>query len=378
VTFTAPPYPYDRLNVLADAVRSAGRQVIDLSIGTPCDPPPRFVLDAMAGSNAERGYPPSIGTTAFRSAAAAWIERRFGCSIDPTTQLAACVGTKEFVAGLPLLLRLAAPERDVVLHPAVAYPTYAMGALLAGCEPVAVPLNDAGQLDLGSIDPDHVRRALCCWVNRPANPGGALTDLGGVSAWGRAHGVPVCSDECYTEFAWTGPVAADGRPGSTILEHGTDGVLAVHSLSKRSNLAGVRVGCYAGDERVVGRIAELRKHQGLMVSGPAQAGAVAAWNDDVHVVEQRERYEGRLDRLAAAFTAAGHPVAVPAGAFYLWVPVGVDDAWDMTRRLALGTGVIVSPGEFYGDAGADHLRVAVVRSDEMIDRAAELVSAGEW
>jgi aspartate/methionine/tyrosine aminotransferase len=196
------------------------------------------------------------------------------------------------------------------------------------------------------------------WVNSPANPSGVLDDLGAAAAWGRAHGVPVFSDECYVEFTW-----ADR--GRTILEHGTDGVIAVHSLSKRSNLAGARLGFYAGDPELVEYLREVRKHVGMMVPGPVQAAGVVALDDDDHVELQRERYLGRLERMAAVLAAwSGLDVPMPGGGFYLWFRVG--DAWGFTERLAREGGALVSPGDFYGAAGADFVRVAVVQPDERI------------
>jgi len=178
----------------------------------------------------------------------------------------------------------------------------------------------------------------------------------------------VLSDECYVEFTWDGPPR-------TILEHGTEGVIAVHSLSKRSNLAGARAGFYVGDPNLVGYLAEVRKHAGFMVPGPVQAAAVAAWGDDVHVDEQRARYLGRLRAMAAALTSVGVEAALPAGAFYLWVPAPDGDAWALARRLAASGGALVSPGEFYGPAGAGHVRVAVVQPDDRIALVAERLAA---
>jgi succinyldiaminopimelate transaminase len=359
--FVPPPYPYDRLDELKPIAAALPGGLVDLSIGTPCDPPPAIVVDALARSGAERGYPPSVGSVAYREAAAAWMARRLGVSIDPA-HVAACVGTKELVAGVPQWLRLRRPDRDTVLYPAISYPTYAMGATLAGCR--AVPYRD-----LGDIDPVDAHRALCLWVNVPGNPTGELADLGAAAAWGRAHGVPVLSDECYVEFTWDGPPR-------TILEHGSDGVLAVHSLSKRSNLAGARAGVYAGDAELVRYLSEVRKHAGFMVPGPVQAAAVAAWDDDAHVDEQRDRYRRRLEAMAAALTKAGVDAPLPAGAFYLWAPAPDGDAWALARRLAEVGGALVSPGDFYGPAGAGFVRVAVVQPDDRIALVAERLAVG--
>jgi succinyldiaminopimelate transaminase len=358
--FEPPPYPYDRLDVLKKEAEKLPGGVVDLSIGTPYDPPPAAVVAALGSSGAERGYPPSVGTPGFRAAAAGWLERRFGVTVDPQ-HLAACMGTKEFVAGVPHWLRLRRPDRDTVLYPQISYPSYAMGATLAGCR--AVPF-----ATLADVGPDDAARALCVWVNSPANPTGGLDDLAAAAAWGRSHGVPVLSDECYIEFTWSGP-------GRTIVEHGLDGVLAVHSLSKRSNLAGARAGFYAGDPDLVHYLSEVRKHAGFMVPGPVQAAAVAAFDDDAHVDEQRERYRQRLTRMVEALAAAGIECPMPDGAFYLWAPAPGGDAWGLAHRLAAEGGAIVAPGELYGEAGADHVRIAVVQPDEQIALVARRLGA---
>jgi succinyldiaminopimelate transaminase len=350
--FVPPPYPYDRLDALVPLAAAHPGGAVDLSIGTPCDPPPPAVVAALSSSDSERGYPPSIGTAELRSAAQRWLARRFGVDV-PTGQIAACVGTKELVGTLPQWLRLRSPDRDTVLFPEVAYPTYAMGAVLAGCRPVPVPTDESFRLRLDAVDEDDASRALVLWVNSPGNPTGALDDLRAAAAWGRQRGVPVFSDECYCEFTW------DGAP-RTILEHGLDGVVAVHSLSKRSNLAGLRVGFYAGDGDLVDYLKEVRKHVGLLVPGPAQAAAVVALDDDAHVEGQRRRYRERLELMASALGRwTGAEIPLPAGGFYLWFEVG--DAWCFADRLAREGGAIVSPGEFYGDRSGDFVRVAVVQ-----------------
>lgn len=360
--FVPPPYPYERLDELLAVAGAADGGAVDLSIGTPIDPAPSAVVAALSTSGAEGGYPPSIGTQALRRAIVSWIGRRFDVHLDAASDVAVCVGTKEFVGTLPQWLRLRTPSRDTILHPAIAYPTYAMGAILAGCRPVAVPLTADGRLDLGAVDPDDAERALALWVNSPGNPTGACDDLGAVAAWGRGHGVPVFSDECYVEFTWQGR-------GRSILEHGIDGVVAVHSLSKRSNLAGARVGFYAGDPELVHYLREVRKHVGMMVPGPAQAAGVVALDDDEHVEVQRTRYRRRLARAAAILGAwSGLDIALPAGGFYLWIdatPMG--GGWAFAERLAAEGGAVVSPGEFYGPSSAHAVRVAVVQPDERLE-----------
>jgi succinyldiaminopimelate transaminase len=365
--FVPPPYPYERIDRFKPLADRFDGGLIDFSIGTPCDPPPAAVVEALGSSGAERGYPPSVGSAELRSAVHDWMLRRFDVEVS-TEQIAACIGTKEFVGTLPQWLKLRRPELDTVLYPAISYPTYEMGATLAGCRAVPVPMSPTGGLQLDSIDPADAARALALWVNSPANPSGVLDDLGAAAAWGRAHGVPVFSDECYIEFTW-----ADR--GRTILEHGDQGVVAVHSLSKRSNLAGTRVGFYAGDAVLVEYLQEVRKHVGMMVPGPAQAAGAVALSDDEHVVEQRHRYLARLRRTADILQRwSGLDVPLPDGGFYLWFQVG--NAWEFTERLAREAGALVSPGDFYGPAGSEYVRVAVVQPDERIELVADRLGIG--
>jgi succinyldiaminopimelate transaminase len=359
--FVPPPYPYERLGELIALAAAHDGGAVDLSIGTPCDPPPPDVLAALAAGDTARGYPPSIGTPALRAAAAAWIGRCLGAQVDADTEIAACVGTKEFVASLPQYLRLRRPDLDTVLYPAISYPTYEMGATLAGAR--AVPYTD-----LDDISDDDAQRALCVWVNSPANPSGELHDLDHAAAWGRARGVLVASDECYAEFTWA-------SSPTTILRSGTDGVLALHSLSKRDNFAGARIGFYAGDAELVHYLREVRKHAGLMPPGPVQAAAVLALGDDAHVEAQRVRYLNRLTRLVQVLAALGYPAHLPQGAFYLWVAAPDGDEWAAARDVATRAGVVVSPGEFYGPAGRGFFRVAAVQPDERIELAAARVGA---
>jgi succinyldiaminopimelate transaminase len=365
VGFVPPPYPYDRLRALERLADSLPGGVVDCSIGTPCDPVPdvaeRAAAAALAGS---MGYPASAGSAALREAAAAWINRRFGVTVE-AAHVGACVGTKELVASLPHLLRLRNPQRDTVLYPAVSYPTYEMGAILAGCRAVPVALDAQWHLDLESVAAEDAERALLLWVNEPGNPTSSVAtrdQLVATAAWGRDRGIVVASDECYAEFA---------PDPATILAGGLSGVLAMHSLSKRSNLAGMRVGFYAGDGELVDYLVETRKHAGLMAPIPMQAAAVAALGDDDHVEVQRARYAERrafaLDALAPlGLVHDGGPCS-----FYLWLRHGdgADDGWEIAARLSQSAGLLVAPGDLYGAAGADHVRVALVQPRERFDLA---------
>jgi aspartate/methionine/tyrosine aminotransferase len=374
--FVVPDYPYDRLDAARQVAAQLAGGVVDLSIGTPTDPPPPAALEALARAvagpdetGAVRGYPPSIGSIELRQAIQQWEKSTLDADI-PLDAIAVCVGTKELVAGVPAWCHLRHPERDTILYPAVAYPTYAMGALLAGLRAVPVPVDDRWRLDLGAVDASDAARALLLWVNTPGNPAGGLDDLAAAARWGRDRGVLVFSDECYADYTWNGPPR-------TILGHGTgpdglDGVVAVHSLSKRSNMAGMRVGWYTGDQELVAYLRELRKHAGFMVPGPIQQAAAAALGDVAHVELQRQRYWERLVRAQEILAGVGVECVLPDGGFYLWAPAPGGDGWAWTSWLAEHGGVLVSPGSFYGDSesAAAHVRLAMVAPVERLDLVA--------
>ena len=360
--FVPPPYPYDRLDAFKAVAAKHQGGVIDLSVGDPCDPPSAAVIAALSTSNLERGYPPSIGIEPLRAAARNWMQRSFDIDI-PLSQIAAAVGSKEFVVTTPQWMKLRTPSRDTVLFPAVSYPSYAMGATLSGCRPVAVPMTASGGIDISKISADDAKRALMIWMNSPSNPTGALDDMEAVVKWGRANNIPVFSDECYVEFTW------QGKP-TTALQYGTEGVIALHSLSKRSNLAGLRVAFYAGDADIVHYLKEVRKHAGLMVPGPAQAAGVVALNDVEGVKVQAQVYRRRLERTAQVLSKwSGRTIELPAGGFYLWFDA--TDGWELAERLATEGGALVSPGDFYGAGGSNNVRLAVVQPDDRIELLAQ-------
>ncbi len=365
MTFTPPPYPYERLDELRRCAQLFDGGAVDCSIGTPIDAPPAFVVDELARGVNARGYPPSVGTKEFRESVSRYLLRRFNVELD-VDALGACVGTKEFVASLAGYLRLREPEKDTVLYPAVCYPTYEMSATLTGLRPIPVAMS-AGRLDLSSVTPSDRARALLLWVNSPSNPTGYLDDLEDVAAWGRRYGVLVASDECYAEFTWS------SRP-RTILENGPDGVLAVHSASKRSNLAGLRAGFYAGDRGIVSYLKSVRQHAGLMVPGPVQSAVTLAYDDDAHVSTQRSLYHERLTTLREALQRAGVSAPMPEGTFYLWCSKeGLSD-WELASWLASTTGLVVSPGELYGSLDTGHVRIAVVQPSDRLEIVATRLS----
>ena len=365
VGFVPPPYPYDRLRALERLADSLPGGVVDCSIGTPCDPVPDVAVRAASAALANSmGYPPSAGSLPLREAAAGWIGRRFDVAVD-ASHVGACVGTKELVAGLPHLLRLRNPQRDTVLYPAIAYPSYDMGAVLAGCRSVPVALDSGWHLDLDSVSESDADRALLLWVNEPGNPTSSSADaahLAEVAEWARARGIVVASDECYAEYA--------PQP-TTILATGSHNVLAMHSLSKRSNLAGMRVGFYAGDPDLVEYLVETRKHAGLMAPIPMQAAAVAALGDDDHVAVQRARYQERRALVIDALAPLGLVHDGGPCIFYLWLrrESVADDGWEIAAQLSHAAGLLVAPGDLYGPSGADHVRLALVQPRERFELA---------
>jgi aspartate/methionine/tyrosine aminotransferase len=254
-----------------------------------------------------------------------------------------------------------------------------MGATLAGLRAVPVPVDASWRLDLSAVADADASRALVLWLNDPANPTGAGNDRAGMNAavaWARERGVIVASDECYAEFTY----ADDGLPSEpvTALDAGVDRVLAVHSLSKRSNMAGLRAGFVAGDGDLVAYLGELRKHGGLMTPAPVQAAATAALGDDAHVDDQRERYASRRRRLLPVLERWGLVHDGGPSTFYLWLrgagPLVDDDGWSLTGRLA-ETGLLVAPGDLYGPQGRDHVRLALSVTDERLDLTIERLEA---
>jgi aspartate/methionine/tyrosine aminotransferase len=337
-------------------------------VGTPTDPPPATALEALARAEGARGYPPSIGTLDLRLVIQQWEKDNLGAEV-PLDGVAACVGTKEFVAGVPHWCHLRNPDRDTVLYPAVSYPTYEMGARLAGLRAVPVPVDARWRIDLSAVAEEDADRALLLWVNTPGNPAGGLDDLASVANWAAARGVLVFSDECYADYTWDGPPRSILGHGQG--QSGLEGVVAVHSLSKRSNLAGLRVGWYSGDPDVVGYLRELRKHAGFMVPGPVQQAAAAALADGAHVEVQRNRYRERLVRAREILAGVGVQAELPDGGFYLWAPAPDGDGWAWTRWLAEHGGVLVSPGGFYGSTGTGFVRLAMVAPLPRLDLVAE-------
>ncbi|MHA7133961.1 succinyldiaminopimelate transaminase [Oerskovia turbata] len=366
-------YPWDSLTPFAERARQHPRGIVDLSIGTPVDPTPAVVRDALAAAGDAHGYPTTHGTPVLREAVVDWFARRRGVpGLDPDAVLPT-VGSKELVGLLPSLLRLG--PGDVVVHPATAYPTYDVGARLAGATPLATDRVEdwAGRADVRLV-----------WVNSPGNPTGEVLGveaLARVVAAAREIGALVVSDECYAELAWAEPFATDGVPSildPRVSGGSTRGLLAAYSLSKQSNLAGYRAAFVAGDPAVVADLLTTRKHLGMIVPAPVQAAMVAALTDDAHVAAQREVYRRRRDVLLPALGDVGLQVDGSEAGLYLWArPAGeadgARDCWGTVSDLA-ERGILVGPGSFYGPAAAGHVRVALTASDERVREAAYRLS----
>lgn len=351
-----PEFPWDALAPYGAAARAHADGIVDLSIGTPVDPTPSVVQAALRAASDAPGYPATIGTPALRDAIVGWSASRLGASVDVANVLPT-IGSKELVSLLPSLLGL----RDCdVLIPALAYPTYDVGARLAGCTPVPVE-------DVTACDPAGVGLV---WINSPSNPTGEVLSverLRAIVAWGREHGVLIASDECYLELGWDTEPVSVLHP--SVSDGSVDGLLALHSLSKRSNLAGYRSGFAVGDASVVALLVEARKHIGLLPPAPVQAATVAALADDAHVAEQRERYRSRRTVLLAAVEKAGFRVEHSSAGLYLWCTRD-EDCWETVGWLA-SMGILAAPGAFYGEAGGRHVRLALTATDERIAAAAE-------
>lgn len=355
-----PDFPWDSLASAKALASSHAGGIVDLSVGTPVDPTPELGCRALAEHADAPGYPTVWGTPEVRGAIISYLSCRWNAPLLPEQGVMPCVGTKELVAWLPTLLGLGAD--DLVVIPEVAYPTYQVGALLAGARVQACD------------DPDRIEGTpALIWINSPGNPTGQIWSADRTRRWidyARSVGALLASDECYGEFGW------DAEPVS-VLDEGLSGgdqvgLLAVHSLSKRSNLAGYRAGFVAGEAGVVQRLVEVRKHAGMMVSTPVQAAMVALLGDQHHVAAQRERYLARRALLAPALAANGFRVEHSQGSLYLWITR--DEPCRDSIGLLAGLGILAAPGDFYGRAGDRHVRVALTASDERINAAVERLS----
>lgn len=378
-----PEFPWDTLTPYVDLAKSHVDGLSDLSVGTPVDPTPDVVQTALKTTANSPGYPPTQGSSALREAALGWLLRSRG--VDPVKAgviekaVLPALGLKELVALLPSMLGVG--EGDVVMHPRIAYPTYDVGARLAGARTLAADATTA-------VGPGRVKLV---WLNSPSNPTGkvlGIDHLAKVVAWARSRGAIVLSDECYAELPWEEPWLSQGVPSvldPRVTGGNPDGIIALHSLSKRSSMAGYRAAFAMGDQKLIAQLLELRKHMGMMMPAPVQAAMVAALDDDGHVIQQREVYRRRREVLRSALESAGFRIDDSEAGLYLWATheglvagagsgaLSSDIAresptWHLVEWFAR-RGIVVAPGSFYGPHGAQHVRISLTASDRAIERA---------
>ncbi|CAB4870189.1 unannotated protein [freshwater metagenome] len=349
-----PDFPWDALAPYAEIARKHPEGAIDLSVGTPVDSTPEFIQDALASNSNSPRYPLTAGTPELRSAISHWAKSKLGATGD--FDVLPLIGSKELVAWLPTFL-----QSKKVIFPEVAYPTYLVGAILAESESLAV-----------GIDAGDWPKADLAWINSPSNPTGRVhsgPEYKSAINWARKSGSVLISDECYFEFA-------DTTEPTSILKY-TDGdntnILAVHSLSKRSSMAGYRAAFLIGDPLLIAEIREVRKHAGMMVALPVQHAMIAALGDDKHVEQQRARYNARRAALKPALIRAGFRIDESAAGLYIWCTRN-ESAWESVKWLS-EIGIIATPGIFYGEKGSSHIRIAMTATDQEIQSAAKRIES---
>ena len=354
-----PDFPWDALVPFGDLARQHPGGIIDLSVGSPVDPTPAFIGEALKAATDAHGYPQTAGTPALREAIVDWYSRRRGVHDLGVANVLPSIGSKELIAWLPLMLGIGAG--DVVVHPSVAYPTYAIGAALAGATALA------------SDNPaDWPENTKLVWINSPGNPDGRVLDVATMKvmvARARELGAVIAGDECYAELTWVSDEPTPSILDPRVIGGDRNSVLSVYSLSKQSNLAGYRAGFVAGCSDLIAELLGVRKHAGLIPPAPVQAAMIAALGDDAHVAAQRELYRSRRDRLKAAVEAAGFTIDHSEAGLYLWATRG-QDAWQTVADLA-EVGLLVVPGTFYTDDAPQHVRIALTVSDADVDTAVE-------
>lgn len=343
-------YPWDAVVPYRERAAQHPHGLVDLSIGSPVDPTPEVIRRALADATDAHAYPQNIGIPALREAIVEWYARRRGVPDLTVDNVLPTVGSKELVALLPTLLGLG--EGDIVVFPRIAYPTYEVGARVAGATPIAE--------DDPAAWPEGTK---LIWINSPGNPDGrtwTVDELATAVRRARELGAVLASDECYAELGWDGVWAT--RPVPSVLDPRVTGgsrrnLLSVYSLSKQSNLAGYRAAFVAGCARVIADLLTARKHLGLMMPLPVQQAMVAALGDDAHVAEQKELYRVRRDLLRPALESAGFRIDGSEAGLYLWATEGKED-WDSMARLA-DLGILAGPGSFYGADGGQHVRLSL-------------------
>ncbi len=360
VSASLPEFPWDTLAEPKALASAHPDGIVDLSVGTPVDPVAPLIREALTAAGSAPGYPTTAGSPELRESAVAALSRRFGVTGLDAAAVLPVIGSKELISWLPTLLGLADP--DVVAVPELAYPTYEVGARLAG----------ARVLRADSLTQLGPRCPALIYLNSPSNPSGrvlGVEHLRKVIGWARERGSVVASDECYLGLGWDTESAPVSVLHPSVCDGDHTGLLAIHSLSKSSSLAGYRAGFVAGDQQLVAELLAVRKHAGMMVPTPVQAAMVAALNDDAHVRAQRERYRRRRDALLPALRVAGFSIDDSEAGLYLWA-TRAEPCRDTVSWLA-ARGILVAPGDFYGPRGARHVRIALTASDERVAAAVQ-------
>ncbi|GGF26863.1 succinyldiaminopimelate transaminase [Subtercola lobariae] len=356
-----PDYPWEQMAPFVERAKAHPDGLVDLSIGSPVDPTPALVREALAAATDAHSYPQTAGTPELRRAITSWFARRRAVPGLSETAVLPTIGSKEFVAWLPFMLGFG--EGDVLVHPRAAYPTYEMGAIIAGAPAVAA--DDPAEWPTGT---------KLVWLNSPGNPDGSVLtveQLAAAVARARELGAVIVNDECYAELGWEGRWAEEPVPSildPRVVGDSTAGVLAAYSLSKQSNLAGYRAAFVAGDESLIARLLNVRKQAGMMPPGPVQTAMTVALGDDAHVAEQKELYRARRAVLKPALEAYGLRIDRSEAGLYLWASAGVS-CWQSIAELA-DLGIVAGPGEFYGSFYPDHVRFSLTATDERIETAA--------
>lgn len=355
-------YPWDAVVPFRERAAQHGDGLVDLSVGSPVDPTPEIIRQALTEATDAHGYPQTVGTPSLREAIVDWYARRRGVPDLRVDNVLPSIGSKELVALLPTLLGLG--EGDIVVHPRVAYPTYEVGARVVGATPV--PADDPDAWPEGT---------KLIWINTPGNPDGrtwTVDELAVAVRRARELGAVIASDECYAELGWDGAWATEPVP--SILDPRVTGgshanLLSVYSLSKQSNLAGYRAAFVAGCAQIIEGLLTARKHLGLMPPAPVQHAMAVALGDDQHVAAQKELYRARREALRPALEAAGFRIDGSEAGLYLWATEG-RDAWESMGRLA-DLGILAGPGPFYGVDSAQHIRLSLTAPTDRVFEAAQ-------
>lgn len=375
-------FPFRRLAAaLADVAPDPAMEAIDLSIGEPRHAPPALLAETVAAhSDSWNRYPPPQGTPAFREAAADWLARRFelpAASLDPGRHILPVAGTKEAIF---LIATAATPPEETapaVLMPSPLYAVYLGAATLARAEPVLLPATrESGFMpDLDSLSPELLERTTAFYLCSPGNPQGAIADLDYLARaveLARRHEFLLITDECYSEI-YDDAAPPSGLKAAHALNGGFDHVVALHSLSKRSNAAGLRSGFVAGDAAFLACFLRMRAYGAAVQPLPLMAAATALWRDEAHVEANRARYRAKFD-LAERRLGNRFGFYRPPGGFFLWLDVedGVEAARRLWREAALKVlpGLYLTPGEVGPDnPGHPYVRLALVDDEALVDRA---------